>query len=283
MNQPNLRPITDPATDPIADSNPEPLKVEARSLNFDGMLNVRDLGGLPLADGSGVVDCGRLIRSASPQLLSEQGADQLYRYGVRTVVDLRTAGEQRNEGYGPLEEYYRDGRITHLDAPLLSDAHWATDPVGTSAGLDDPARHYISYLGDGQTITRIASAVAETAGNRSATMIHCAFGKDRTGVAIAVLLDAIGVEHSSIVTDYHATINHLPALIERFRGARSYFRDLGAPDPAAMAPQPLGISGLLRWLDHTHGGATGFLAGHGAGADVLVSLRRHLRYHRSVR
>ncbi len=254
--------------------------LHVRSLHFEGMVNARDLGGLPLIDGSGVVDCGRLVRSASPQLLTEVGAQQMYDYGVRTVVDLRTGGEQRAEGYGPLGRFYEDGRITHLDAPLLSDSSWATDPVGTTAALDDPARHYVKYLANGPTVARIAGAVADTAAAGGATLLHCAFGKDRTGVIAAVLLDAVGTTHDAIVSDYHATAEHVATLIERMRGSRSYFRDLGTPDPVAIAPQPQGIAGLLRWLDQQYGGAAGYLAGHGAGADVLVALRRHLRYRR---
>lgn len=249
-----------------------------RSLNFDGMVNARDLGGLVLADGSGVIDCGRLVRSASPQLLSERGAQQLYSYGVRTVVDLRTRGEQEREGYGPLGRYYDDGTITHLDAPLLSESSWAHDPVGTAAGLDDPARHYISYLADTDTLNLIATSVSETAARGEATLLHCAFGKDRTGVVSALLLDTAGACHDAIIDDYQATTAHLDQLIERFRGARSYFRDLTNPDPVAMAPQAVGIAGMLRWLGTEHGGSAAFLARAGVRADTLLALRRHLRY-----
>ena len=250
---------------------------EERGLHFDGMVNARDLGGLPLSSG-GVSDCGRLVRSASPQLLTQRGAEQMWQYGIRTVVDLRTSGEQQREGHGPLDEYYQDGRINHVDAPLLSDDSWATDPVGTPAALGDPASHYISYLTNGPMTVRIASEVASTAAQGGSTLLHCAFGKDRTGVITAVLLDAVGVGHDAIVSDYHATSRNLPTLIQRFRGARSYFRDLSTPDPVAMDTQPEGIAGMLRWLGHSFGGSAGYLTHHGADAGLIVALRRHLTY-----
>lgn len=269
-------PDHDPVQPTIGRSD-DPYLTEERGLHFDGMVNARDLGGLPLSSG-GVSDCGRLVRSASPQLLTQRGAEQLWQYGIRTVVDLRTTGEQQREGHGPLNEYYQDGRITHVDAPLLSDDSWATDPVGTPAALGDPAAHYISYLANGPTTVRIASEVASTAAQGGSTLLHCAFGKDRTGVITAVLLDVVGVGHEAIVNDYHATSRNLPALIQRFRGARSYFRDLSTPDPAAMDTQPEGIAGMLRWLSHTYGGSAGYLTHHGADTGLIVALRRHLTY-----
>jgi protein-tyrosine phosphatase len=265
--------------------SPQPIQDlhQSRSVHFDGMLNARDLGGLQLADGSGVVDCARLLRSASPQLLSEAGAEQLYSYGVRTVVDLRSPGEQLAEGYGPLTAYYDKGLINHLDAPLLTDASWATDPVGTTHAALDPASHYINYLSAGAALARIATALADTAALGAATILHCAFGKDRTGVATAVMLDAIGADHTDIVEDFSLTAHHVPALIERMSGARSYNRDLAKPDLVALAPRPEGIAGMLSWLAINHGGSAAFLASNGVRADVLLGLRRHLRYQRSGR
>ena len=62
-----------------------------RDLVWDGCINVRDLGGLPTADG-GVTCWGRIVRSDNPSRLSGRGWEALHTYGVRTVVTLRTVG-----------------------------------------------------------------------------------------------------------------------------------------------------------------------------------------------
>ena len=242
------------------------------------MPNARDLGGLPLEDGTGVTDCGKVIRTPSPQFLSKEGAVELYQYGVRTVIDLRSPIEARNEGNGPLEEYYNSGRINRIELSLLSDNQRATDPVGTPEASNDPALHYINYLHDGLLFTHLAQAVIATSLADGATMIHCALGKDRTGIAVAILLDAVGTDHSAIIDDYALTAPHLVEMVDRLGSNGSYSRDFSSPDWEALAPRPEGISGTLQWIARTHGGSASYLRNHGLHSDQLSQLRSQLRY-----
>jgi protein-tyrosine phosphatase len=248
-----------------------------RALHFDGLPNTRDLGGIRLRDG-GVIDCGKVIRSASPQFLTETGAEEIYRYGVRTVIDLRSPQEIAAEGLGPLMSYVRDGRVKHLAAPLLSDDARATDPIGTVDGVDDAAAHYINYLRAAERFVAIAERVIETAAAGGATLLHCALGKDRTGVSVSVLLDAVGVDHHHIVDDYALTAPHVPHMVNRLAASQSYRRDFTSPNWAALAPQPHGIAGMLTWLERTYGGAAQFLLDHGLSHSRLEQLRAELQY-----
>jgi hypothetical protein len=64
-------------------------------------------------------------------------------------------------------------------------------------------RVYRAYLDErGHHLVTLARLVASST---IATLVHCAAGKDRTGVAVAMLLDAVGVERSAVVADYTAT------------------------------------------------------------------------------
>ncbi len=66
---------------------------QSDALQVEGLLNLRDLGGLPI-EGGGETRFGRLLRSDSPHQLDEAGARVLADAGVSTVVDLRTASER---------------------------------------------------------------------------------------------------------------------------------------------------------------------------------------------
>lgn len=258
-----------------ATSNPG---ANPRELRFDGLPNVRDLGGIPLADRSGVVDCGKVLRSASPQLLTEHGAEQLIGYGVKTVIDLRSPSEANAEGHGPLGRRYEDGTLQRINVALLSDQQRKSDPVGTAEALDDPAHHYINYLADASQFVTIARALLDAAARGGSVLLHCALGKDRTGVSAAVLLDAAGADHAAVVHDYDWTKHHVRQIVERLGASGSYRRDFTTPDWGSLAPQPAGIAGMLTWLHRRFGGAGEYLREGGLGSDELVELRNTLRY-----
>ena len=109
-------------------------------------------------------------------------------------------------------------------------------------------------------------------------VFHCLFGKDRTGVAAAVLLTALGVTRSDVVADYELT--------ERFQSqevvatALSRLEGAGVPKEAAAgllgAPGPV-MAALLDEITDRHGGVDEFLTGPaGMRPDVLERLRRLL-------
>ena len=249
-----------------------------RELNFDGLPNVRDLGGIPLADRSGVVDCGRVLRSASPQLLTEQGAEQLIAYGVKTVIDLRSPTEAETEGSGPLTRHYNDGTLQRINVALLSDMQRKTDPVGTADAVEDPSQHYINYLADPSPFIRISRALLDATAQGGSVLLHCALGKDRTGVSAAVLLDVAGADHGSVVHDYDWTRHHVRQIVERLGATGSYRRDFTTPDWDSLAPQPAGIAGMLEWLHQRFGGAGDYLHQGGLDLSELAQLRNVLRY-----
>jgi protein tyrosine/serine phosphatase len=64
----------------------------SRDLDWPDCQNVRDLGGLPTADG-GRIRSGALIRADSLQFLSADGVDAVRRAGVSRVLDLRADSE----------------------------------------------------------------------------------------------------------------------------------------------------------------------------------------------
>lgn len=258
-------------------------------IRLDGTVNTRDVGGLPVA-GGGTVRSGVLVRSDNLQQLS--AADVRYLVdvvGVRRVIDLRTGVEVRLEGPGPLTKE-PDVRIDHLslfpevgqhtDSPAERDGSpdqvlpWArrpgqrrhTEPDDEVHGWSNQpvARVYLRYLRHRpDSIAAALREIAAAAGTPGATLVHCAAGKDRTGVVVALALDLVGVHREAITADYLATVPHAAALLARLQSSPTYADDVRDTTPADHAPRPETMPAFFAAVDQHLGGAAGYLGRHG--------------------
>jgi len=249
------------------------VSVQPRWIDLDGAANVRDLGGLPAGDG-GSVRPGRLIRADNLQGLTPSDVDRLVAgHDVRAVADLRTQTEVTSEGPGPLTREPRV-RIEHLS--LLPEAGDNTDVVAADSddgpvilpwqkrddhGRRSAAEFYRLYLEDRPD--SIVAALRLVAHTHGATIVHCAAGKDRTGVVVAMALDAVGADRVAIVDDYVRTGDRMHQILERLAASRTYAHDLeGVPDDQHL-PRPATMETFLSGLDDDFGGTSNWLRKNG--------------------
>jgi len=251
-----------------------------RWIDLEGAVNVRDTGGLVTEDG-GTTVAGRLLRSDNLQELSPADITRLVRdIGLTTVVDLRSTAELVSEGPAPLQAV--DG-VRHVHLPVLPELGATTDMVAdvllTRDDLDrhrypdDPiCGHYLGYLEDrpGQVV----SALRTIGGAEGAVLVHCAAGKDRTGVVVALALSAVGVRQEAIVADYAATGERTEALVERLRRSPTYADDINSKPP--RPPRPGTMAAFLEQVGSRYGGTRRWLAGHGFDDGDLDLLRAKL-------
>jgi rhodanese-related sulfurtransferase len=250
-----------------------------RWLELEGAVNARDVGGLPL-DGGGATRPGALVRTDNLQSLTDHAVAALEQYGVRLVVDLRTAAELELEGPGPLT-----GRVEIRHRSLYPEAGVHTDAAVEDLlpwhrrGAGDPdespvVRSYLGYLADRPD--SVVAALRDVAEGDGATIVHCAAGKDRTGVVVALALEAAGVERAAVVADYVATAERMSAVLARLRASPTYAADLdGLPDDVHL-PRAETLERVLALLDERHGGPRGWLEAHGFGAGDVAALRTRL-------
>jgi protein tyrosine/serine phosphatase len=270
-----------------------------RWVRLDGVANMRDLGGLPTADGGRTLS-GRILRSDNLQGLSADDVARLRsEFDLREVIDLRTTAEILLEGRGPLRDV---PEVVHRHFSLLLERGHHTDvfaveedeaPLGDlSSGWvesllprqtadreqgEPPAvRSYLGYLGDRPEHV-VGALRALAAGRSGASVVHCAAGKDRTGVVVALALAVAGVPHEEIVADYAMTADVIEALVARLAASPTYAEDMVQRDIASHTPRAETMDRLLTVLDERFGGPVGWLEAHGFGADERAALRAGLR------
>ena len=245
---------------------------------------MRDLGGLPTSDGGTTVP-GRLLRSENLQELSTGDVARLVdEIGVTTVVDLRSTNEVAIEGPAPLDALPGVRRAHH---PVLTEFLDVADTVKaallTEAAEADRERypddpmcgHYLGYLENRpEEVTGALRSIATAPG---AAIVHCAAGKDRTGVVVALALTVAGVEPEAIVADYMATDERLEAIVERLARSKMYAGGVNGTPVRAHAPRAETMKAFLEQLDHRYGGLEAWLAANGFTAEELSQLRAKLR------
>ena len=169
-----------------------------RALAVPGLVNGRDLGGLPRRAG-GVTPFGVFYRAESVDRVEQAGWDALHGKGVRTVIDLRQPIE-RERDISRRPEWVTS---MHVDLDWLENAgfwadYWDNGKVGT-------ALYYLPHLA--AMPERAGAVLAAIAGAPpGGVLFHCEAGRDRTGLVAMLLLAAVDTEPDAIVGDYLETV-----------------------------------------------------------------------------
>ncbi|MBC6446536.1 tyrosine-protein phosphatase [Actinokineospora xionganensis] len=169
-----------------------------RHIEFTHLHNFRDLGGYATADGR-TVRWGRLYRSDSLSKLAAPDWDRFAELGVRTVIDLRYPWEIERAGRVP--------DFPGLEYHNLSIEHRPYGQPSLPPTVDPGpylADRFAEVAEDGTAELRQALALL-AAPSPAPTVIHCASGKDRTGLLAALVLALLGVNEPDIVADFALT------------------------------------------------------------------------------
>jgi protein-tyrosine phosphatase len=187
--------------------------VAQRDLDWPGLFNARDLGGLPTIQGRRTRR-GAVVRSEQLTRLTPAGWSALYAHGIRTIIDLRNEDELR-----PDDATGRpDGvRVVHLPLDDTSDVRF--QEYAKEHELDGSPLWVAAFLErKPERCARVITAIARA--EPGGVLIHCGGGRDRTGVVSAVLLSLVGVAPDDIAADFELSTARLVPL----------YAELGWPD-----------------------------------------------------
>ncbi|MFC4001610.1 tyrosine-protein phosphatase [Prauserella oleivorans] len=233
-----------------------------RDLDWDGSHNARDLGGLPVA-GGGTTRWGAVVRSEAPQRLTGEGWAALWDHGVRTIVDLRNDDEREGEA-GAVPDSLD---VVHAPLDPVGDDFWAHY---RDTGLHATPLCYRPIL-DRRPDLVVAAAAAVARAKPGGVLVHCAGGRDRTGLLVLLLLRLAGVPAEVVADDYERSVIR----------QRPLWSALGWPDEAPLIADLLATHGttaraaLLEVAEKLD--AEAYLFGHGLVPAEVAALRARLR------
>lgn len=238
-------------------------------------LNFRDLGGHVTADGA-TVRPGSVYRTAHLQDCDDDEVAAVARLGIRTVCDLR-APEEADAWPGLLASL--DGvdvrRLGRIGGRAIGDPVDTILEYGfTQVTADDVANFYRLMIDQQpEVFAGVVDACARAEAH--AVVIHCSHGKDRTGIAAALVLSLLGVADDDVIADYARTNDAwAPAQMARARPRLTEAGvDFDAVEAFFTAP-PAALAATLDHLREGHGSIEGYLTGAGGLApEAIDSLR----------
>jgi protein tyrosine/serine phosphatase len=236
------------------------------AIALEGARNLRDLGGLPCEDGS-VTRSDRLFRSDSLSELTEADREVVARLGWHTVIDLRSVGEIDADRYDTTGTDTTVISIPLLDSLTPFEDHIA-DPALLSAHYDEIARDHAD---------RVIGILRLLAGTTALpAVVHCALGKDRTGVVIALTLRLVGVLETAVLADYARS--QPAALAHQAEAAKRHPEqaDLIRAATALFGADPSRMHRFLAGIEHDFGSVEGWATAYGLADADIAALRRNL-------
>ncbi|KAA9105856.1 tyrosine-protein phosphatase [Microbacterium rhizomatis] len=260
---------------------------------LQGTFNSRGLGGFGTVDG-GVLASGVLYRSDALSGLTGQGLQALADHRIGTVIDLRTEAERARAA----DRLPCDGSVRLVPLPVqggaMDELVQKLLPAGEHAALSEEEiagiveqvptleELYVAILGSSATeFADIARTVVAASGSeRPGVLLHCTAGKDRTGLAAAILLLVANVPRNVIVEDYVRTGRNLAGTIAE--ALISLITTLGVPltprlRALATESPASAIEAAMDWITSEHGDAAGYLRTGGMTTAEIKKLTQTLR------
>ena len=225
---------------------------------------------------------GQLWRSARLDQLTAADCETVAGLGIRLIADLRTSDERARWPTNPLllrrtkVLFWDVVRLARDQQPGRSLASVSQNPA---AARDVVIQAYQRIVED--HVTQLRDLYQAIADEQTPVLIHCAAGKDRTGVAVGILLDLLGVERSAILDDYELSERYLDwsqmdLAATLGIGARAVDVPTAVSNAIVRSDRAY-LEAAFAWVGNRFGSTEGFVeTGLGLSHAAVVSIRRHL-------
>ena len=241
---------------------------------FDHIPNARELGGVKVQDGRHVKN-GLLFRTAHLAAASDSDIEELQRLGIRGIVDFRSEYESGRMPDKPVPgAWHTQIEVLSLNAHLYKGMNAAFDSSSTfeegmsSFIMTEAAKmicdgFYISYVDDPDSQASYARFFRELLSLKGQPILwHCTQGKDRTGLAAAFLLFALGADRQAVIEEfaisnifYARDIAKVKAVVAAKGGG---YDEFNCVDTLVGVTVP-GFMDGLDWIDKYYGGMDSYL------------------------
>ncbi|KIW04500.1 uncharacterized protein PV09_04257 [Verruconis gallopava] len=263
------------------------------------LANLRDAGGLAIADTKAVVKRRHLYRSADPSLCTEDEIRFLHvELGIEHIFDLRSEPEFEKQGREVvagfaerIEKYNSENtgssKIQRYWTPVFKTEDYSPESVALrfkDYGAEDDMGFVRAYteilLHGGPSYSKILRQLGREGGGP--VLLHCTAGKDRTGVIVAIILSLLGVDRADICQEYQLTETGLayrrPELLEKLMASGAFEGEKGREAALRMSgAQAISMQKTLEMIDERWGGAEGYVKEVcGLSDDEIAALRKQM-------
>jgi len=221
-----------------------------RIIALAGGRNFRDMGGYPAGDGR-ITPWRTVYRSGTLARITSADIEILSAMGIKAVYDLRNERERANEphhwpGSNEVLVYQRDYDSSGAELSRLLDRLWVS---GNDAHLAMINNYRELPYEQADAFKALFEGIAT--GNFP-VLFNCSAGKDRTGVAAALLLDLLGVDRDVILDDYTLTERafNFRMLVDEHRGRRAANEEVVN---ALIAAHPDYLNACFEQMTNQHG------------------------------
>lgn len=255
-----------------------------RLIPLEGVFNFRDFGGYAVMGGQ--VKRGMLFRSANLHRATAADQEKLQALGLAVVVDLRRAGERASEPSAwsaqtqprviDSDEGHADAAPPHLKALL------AAEEVSADKMRDYMLDIYVRMPFEARHRALFSGAFAALAAQETPALVHCAAGKDRTGVLCALVLHALGVSREDVFADYALTNDAIASSGVLEKAIARFSKRLGRPLTAdQLRPmagvEPAYLEAALEEIERRSGSLGDYLRESlGVSEQAQAAIRSHL-------
>ena len=225
---------------------------------FENILNCRDIGGYPTADGA--TEFGRFIRCGIVRTPADWEIEKLNKLGVRTAIDLRGCYEAEEN---PLHFDRLDGADVY-NLPLFE------FNVATKEGIDLDLATTYEMIADNykENIAKILNVIADA--KEGVILYNCFFGKDRTGILTMLLLSIAGVSKEDIIADYQQTYTYVKTYIKEHRDV---LWDVSSETHYSL---PETMETLIDRIESKYGSVINYILSTGVSDEAIDKIRERL-------
>jgi protein-tyrosine phosphatase len=248
-----------------AEPSPKGSVKHERVLPLSGAFNFRDLGGYATVDGR-VTRWRRLFRSDALHAITPEDLKVLNSLGVATVIDLRSRGEIEYTGRGLLGS----SLVNLIEVHTCNDSFLgrAPSPPAFDAPLDEVYWHYLTS--DSEKFVRALRELGRL--ENYPVVVSCFFGKDRTGVLAALVLECVGVGRELVIEDYALSATRMGCITQRLSEDPIYAETLERTPQSKLSAYPDTMRTFLERLETNFGGARTWALRSGISSEELDQL-----------